>query len=134
MEGAQGTCKECGKKFFVDSENCGTDESLCEKCSNWFQIMGQAEPLYFKEGFRMLCASCKFFYDDGSELFGGIETCGHNPMPGNVSDLLDDDTNECIYFCPSPENWLPFPSKLQWQRRMNQEQQRMERERLINES
>jgi hypothetical protein len=39
MEGAYGICKECGKAFFVDSENCGTDESLCEECWNYFSEM-----------------------------------------------------------------------------------------------
>jgi len=37
MEGAHGVCKECGEDFFVDSENCGTDESLCEECFNLLQ-------------------------------------------------------------------------------------------------
>ena len=32
MEGARGVCKECGTEFFVYSENCGSDESLCEEC------------------------------------------------------------------------------------------------------
>jgi len=35
----RGICKECGEEFFVDSENCGTDESLCEECANWFLDM-----------------------------------------------------------------------------------------------
>jgi len=34
-----GICKECGEEFFVDSENCGTDESLCEECLDWFLDM-----------------------------------------------------------------------------------------------
>jgi len=32
MEGARGSCKECGAEFFVYGENCGPDESLCEEC------------------------------------------------------------------------------------------------------
>jgi len=35
----RGICKECGEEFFVDSENCGTDESLCEECANWLLDM-----------------------------------------------------------------------------------------------
>jgi len=37
----RGICKECGEEFFVDSENCGTDESLCEECANWFLDMAE---------------------------------------------------------------------------------------------
>ena len=37
MEDTHGICKECGEDFFVDSENCGTDESLCEECFNILQ-------------------------------------------------------------------------------------------------
>lgn len=37
MEGVCGICKKCGEEFFVESENCGTDESLCEECFNIFQ-------------------------------------------------------------------------------------------------
>lgn len=39
MRGARGVCKECGEEFFVDSENCGTDESLCDECFNWLRDM-----------------------------------------------------------------------------------------------
>jgi len=39
MEGAHGVCKECGENFFVDSENCGTDESLCEDCNALVYVM-----------------------------------------------------------------------------------------------
>ena len=35
----RGICKECGEEFFADSENCGTDESLCEECLDWFLDM-----------------------------------------------------------------------------------------------
>ncbi len=37
MQGVRGICKECGEEFFVDSENCGTDESICERCFNILQ-------------------------------------------------------------------------------------------------
>jgi len=37
MEDAHGVCKECGEDFFTDSENCGTDESLCEECFKLLQ-------------------------------------------------------------------------------------------------
>jgi len=28
----RGICKECGLEFFIETENYGTDESLCEHC------------------------------------------------------------------------------------------------------
>ena len=39
MQRIHGICKECGGDFFVASENCGTDESLCEFCFNTLQEM-----------------------------------------------------------------------------------------------
>lgn len=43
MRGARGVCKECGEEFFVDSENCGTDESLCDECFNLLLNIEQDE-------------------------------------------------------------------------------------------
>lgn len=37
MEDAHGLCKECGEDFEIDSENRGTNESLCETCFNLLQ-------------------------------------------------------------------------------------------------
>jgi len=49
MLGARGICKECGEEFFIASENCGCDESLCEDCFNMFYEENENDNQQFQE-------------------------------------------------------------------------------------
>jgi hypothetical protein len=47
-------------------------------------------------------------------MFGSIDQCGHDPHPKNISDLFDNETNDCIFFKDRPYDWTLIMSENEW--------------------
>jgi len=76
MRGARGICKECGEEFFTDSENCGTDESLCDECYNLF-LEQQNENSQPEDSADKPC-KCLAMNNPEANKNGKCEICGGN--------------------------------------------------------
>jgi hypothetical protein len=63
----------------------------------------------------MRCMKCIFYYDSGGlGMFGFLDQCGHYPHPKNISDLFDNETNDCIFFKDRPDDWPLIMSENEW--------------------
>jgi len=81
MEGIRGVCKECGEEFFVDSENCGTDESLCEECFSFYMRLVQMVDNWWE------CPVCGTLYRFRKDAIECCKNIDNNPLDSDAKKM-----------------------------------------------